>query len=171
MSQATQLKPPPLKTVPDCPPAPTADRVLDQRAEKERELAALETKIGETAYSAVVAGQIGSRALADLQAKIQAARFELECNSAAHAHAIEVDRAAVSAWWQAVHAMPPEEAIAGISKTECCRRCTEANGCVITGSECAHPLKAGWNLNPRHQGNPGVRRLQRAAAQQLGVLR
>lgn len=168
MSPAIQLKPEPMKTVPDHPPAPTAGAVLEQRASKERELAALESRIAETAYAATVSGKAG--ALADLHSKIQAARFELDCNAAAHAHALKADQAAVADWWARIHSMPPEEAIEGISKTECCRRCS-INGCLLTGLECAHPLKSGWNLNPRHQGNPAVRRLHKAAAQKLGVYR
>jgi hypothetical protein len=171
MSPATQLKPPPLEPVlDDHPPAPTAGAVLEQRAAKERELAALESRVGETAYAATISGKAGAAALADLHAKIQAARFEVDCNAAAHAHAIQADKAAVADWWMRVHAMPPEEAIIGITKSECCRRCS-ADGCVISGSECIHPLRAGWNLNPRHQGNPAVRRLHKAAAQKLGVHR
>lgn len=161
----------PSNTVADKPPAPTAAAVLEQRAAKERELAALKSGIGEAAYVAAVSGKAGAQALAVLHAKIQAAQFELDCNAAAHAHAIEADKAAVADWWEQVHAMPADEAIAGIGKSECCGRCDEQSGCVITGAECAHPLKAGWNLNPRHQGNPVVRRLHRAAAQKLGVHR
>lgn len=166
MGPAIQLKP--LKTVPDHPPEPTAGKVAEQRAAKERELAALESLIAETAYAATVSGKTG--ALADLHDKIQAARFALDCNAAAHAYAVEADKTAVAAWWQAVHEMPAEEAIEGLTKTECCRRCSEP-GCVITGQECAHPNKAGPNLNPRHQGNQAVRRLHKAAAQKLGVYR
>jgi hypothetical protein len=158
-------------SVSDRPPAPTADKVLEQRAAKERELAELEAKIGATAYAATVAGKSGTDALAALHSRIQAAQFQIDCNAAAHAHAIEVDKASVADWWQRVHALPAEEAIEGISKTECCRRCSPELGCVITGSECANPLKTGWNLNPRHQGNPVVRRLHKAAAQKLGVYR
>jgi hypothetical protein len=100
------------------------------------------------------------------------ARFSLDCNAAAHAYAIEADKAAVADWWEAVHAMPPEEAISGLTKTECGRRCSESSGCVISGGlECVHPIKCGSNLNPRHAGNPAVRRLFKAAAQKLGVYR
>jgi hypothetical protein len=156
-------------TVADKPPAPTAETVLEQRAAKERELAALESRIGETAYAAAISGKAGAAALEDLHVRIRVARFSLDCNAAAHAYAIGADKAAVADWWQQVHALPADEAIEGITKKECCRRCDEHSGCVITGAECAHPLKAGWNLNPRHQGNPAVRRLHKAAAQQLGV--
>jgi len=159
------------KTVADKPPAPTAGTVLEQRAAKERELAALKSRIGETAYAAALSGKAGAEALAALHSKILAAQFELDCNAAAHAHAIEADKTAVADWWTQVHAMPADEAIAGISKSECCRRCNEQFGCVITGAECAHPLKAGSNLNPRHQGSPAIRRLHKAAAQKLGVYR
>src|SRR4051794_8955646 len=121
------------KAVPDQPPAPTAGAVLEQRALKERELTELQSRSGEAAYAAAVVGKSGSDALAVLHTKIQGAQFELACNAAAHAHAVEVDQATVAAWWQAVHDLPPEEAIAGLSKTECCRRCSEHSGCVITG--------------------------------------
>ena len=168
---AAQTSPGNLKTVADKPPAPTADMVVRQRAAKERELAALRSRIGETAYTAALSGKSGAEALAALHSKIQAAQFELDCNAAAHVHAIEADKAAVADWWTQVHALPADQAIAGISKTECCRRCDENSGCLITGQECGHPLKSGLNLNPRHQGNPAVRRLHKAAAQRLGVYR
>ncbi len=157
--------------VPDHPPAPTAGAVLGQRAAKERELVALEALIGETAYAAAVSGKGGVEALAALHVRIQSARFLVDCNDAAHAYAIQADKAAVADWWKEVHAMPPEEAIEGLTKTECSSRCHEHSGCVITGAECAHPLKAGSNLNPRHQSDPAVRRLHKAAAQKLGVYR
>jgi hypothetical protein len=164
----TQLKPP--KTVPDHPPAATAGVVLEQRGAKENELASLEALIAETAYAATVSGKTG--ALKDLHDKIQSARFAVDCNAAAHSYALEADKAAIAAWWTQVHAMPPEEAIAGITKTECCRRCSEHSGCVLSGGlECLHPLKMGPNLNSRHQGNPAVRRLHKAAAIKLGVYR
>jgi len=150
------------------PPAPTAELVLEQRASKERELAALEARIGEVAYQAAITGKAG--ALDDLHVKIRVARFSLDSNAAAYAYAVEADKAAVAAWWAQVHALAPEEAIEGITKTECCRRCS-IDGCLITQAECAHPLKAGSNLNPRHQNNPAVRRLHKAAAQKLGVYR
>jgi hypothetical protein len=159
-----------LETVPDHPPAPTAAAVLEQRSAKESELAALESRIGQTAYVAAISGKAGAAALTDLHSRIQAAKFELECNAAAHAYAVEADKAAVADWWKKIRTMPPEEAIDGITRTECCRRCSIA-GCLITGAECAHPMKSGTNLNPRHQGNPAVRLLHRAAAQKLGVYR
>jgi hypothetical protein len=157
--------------VPDHPPAPTAGLVLAQRAAKEQELETLKARIGEAAYVAAISGKTGADALAALHAKIQAAQFALDCNAAAHAHAIEADKAARADWWAQVHALPADEAIAGLTKKECCRRCSEAGGCVITGAECAHPLKLGANLNPRHQGNPAARRLHKAAAQKLGAYR
>jgi hypothetical protein len=168
---AAQMSPSNLKTVADKPPAPTAETVLEQRASKEPELAALESRIGETAYAAALSGKSGAEALAALHARIQVAQFAIAASAAAHAHAIEADKGAVADWWQQVHALPADEAIEGITKKECCRRCDEHSGCLITGQECAHPLKAGWNLNPRHQGNPAVRRLHKAAAQKLGVYR
>jgi hypothetical protein len=169
MSPATQLKPPPLEAVSDHPPAPTAAAVLEQRAAKERELASLERTIGATAHAAIVTGK--TSALVDLHGRIQAARFELEASDAAHAFAIKADQAAVADWWAQVHAMPAEEAIEGLSTSECCRRCSEA-GCVLSGGlECIHPSKTGSNLNPRHQGNPAIRRLHTAAAKKLGVYR
>jgi hypothetical protein len=151
-------------------PAPTAGAVLEQRAARQHELAALESLIGETAYGAAVAGKDGVAALAALHSKIAAARFAVDCNAAAHAHALEVDRAALAEWWTEVHAMAPDAAIEGISKTECCRRCS-VDGCLITGAECGHPLKAGQNLNPRHQDNPAVRAQPNAARPFLGVYR
>jgi hypothetical protein len=171
MSAVPAKSPASRQPVSDHPPAPTAGAVLEQRASKERELAALESRIGETAYAATVSGKAGAAALVALHSQILVARFEVDCNAAAHAFAIEVDKAAVADWWDAVHALPADEAIEGIGKKECCRRCDEHSGCVITGAECAHPLKAGSNLNPRHQGSPAVRRLHKAAAQALGVWR
>jgi hypothetical protein len=169
---AAQISPGHLKTVADHPPAPTSDLVLEQRLSKERELAALEARIGEVAYQAAITGKAGAAALDDLHVRIRVARFSLDSNAAAHAHALEVDKGAIASWWQDVHALPPEEAISGLTKTECGRRCSESSGCVISGGlECVHPIKCGSNLNPRHAGNPAVRRLFKAAALKLGVHR
>jgi hypothetical protein len=168
VSAATLARP----TVPDRPPAPTAPAVLEHRDRMERELAELKSRIGQTAYGAAISGKGGAEALATLHAKIQAAEFALAASEAAHIYAGEADRAAVATWREEVNAMPPEQALAGLTRRECCRRCNEANGCVISsGQECLHPLKAGQVLHPRHANKPHVRRLQRAAAEHLGVLR
>jgi hypothetical protein len=156
--------------VPDHPPAPTAETVLNQRASKERELASLERTIGATAHAAIVTGK--TAALADLHARIQAARFALEASDAAYAYALEADKADLAGWWEQIHALPPEEALDGLTKTECCRRCSVDGGCVISsGLECLHPIIAGQNLNPRHQGSEAVRRLHKAARIKLGAYR
>lgn len=98
----------PGKIVPDRPPAPTAGAVLAQRAAKELELAALEAEVGKVAYLAATKGKSGAALLAEQHAKILAARFEIAANSAAHAYAVEADRAAVAAWRDEVNALPPE---------------------------------------------------------------
>jgi hypothetical protein len=156
-------------SVPNDPPKLTAPLVLEQRFMKELELEAGKGRIGAVAYAAVTGGKPAADALAALHGQIQAAEFALACNAAAHSFAVEADQVALDAWWDAVHALPADQAIAGITKTECCRRCGP-HGCVITGAECAHPTKVGV-LNPRHQGNPDVRRLHVAASKLLGAFR
>ena len=86
MSPAAHAKLNPTETAPDRPPAPTADTVLEQRAAKERELAELKSRIGETAYAAAFSGKGGAEALAALHSKIQAAEFALACEAHAGSH-------------------------------------------------------------------------------------
>ena len=62
----------------------------------------------------------------------------------------------------------PKQAIEGITKSDCCRRCSADHGCTITGDACAHPIKVG-RIGPRLQGNPTVKAVYKAAREKLGM--
>jgi hypothetical protein len=157
--------------LPAAPPAPRAPAVLAQREAGVLELAALNAEIAERALPAIEGKPGGKEALTALHDKIRAATFEIDCNAAAHALAVRLDREAVAGWRAAIDAAPAELAVAGVTKTACCRMCGSEHGCIITaGAECAHPILVG-SMNARHQGNSPIRQRHLAAAKKLGVYR
>jgi len=160
------------KVISLAPPAPRALAVVEQRPALERELTDLKLQVAEAALAAYEGNSGGREGLAALDVKIRACGFQIECNTLAHDLALRIDREAVAAWRSQVQA-DPERAVEGITKEKCCRRCSsQAAGCIISGDVCAHPIKAGnGSLPARLQGNPAVRAVHRAAAEQLGVYR
>ncbi len=157
------------KHLPVEPPSPRAPAVLEQRAGLERELSDLKQQIAETALAAYEGNSGGRDGLTALEAKIRACSFQIDCNAAAHELAARLDRDAVSAWMADVQA-DPEQAVEGLTKTECCRRCSPEYGCVITGQACAHPIKVG-TINPRLRDKPVIRAIFKAASEKLKVHR
>lgn len=158
------------KTVPSHPPAARAPAVLERRPALETELAALNSQIGETVLLAYEGLPGAEEKAAELDVQIRALNFKIEHNSAAHAFAVQADKKGAAEWRAQVEAMDPAKAIEGITKKECCRRCSEVFGCVITGVECAHPILIG-QMSPRHQDKPAIRAMYRAAAGKLDLYR
>jgi hypothetical protein len=152
------------------PPAPRAPSVLEQRPALEREMVDLKQRIAETVLAAFEGKPNARENLAALDAKIRAVSFQLDGNAAAHELAERLDREAVAAWRAAIEDADPAEVVGGITRRECCEMCSDAQGCVITGLQCGHPVKVG-TVGPRLMSNPKVRALFRAAAETLGVIR
>jgi hypothetical protein len=153
--------------VPMKPPAPRAPAVLEQRPALERELADLKQQIAEIALSAYEGKAGGRENLAALDSKIRARAFQIECNGLAHALALRLDREAVAAWRANLQANP-KKAVEGITKTDCCRRCSFELGCAISGEACAHPIKV-RGVSPGLRGDPKIRALFNAAAEEIKV--
>jgi hypothetical protein len=146
------------------PPPPRAPAVLKQRAALECELAGLRLQIAVTALAAFEGG--GREQLAALEATIRTVSFQHEAQAAAHELAERLDRGAVAAWRAEVQS-DPNIAIEGITKTTCCRRCSEQHGCTITGAQCGHPIFVG-GVGPRLMADETVRNVYRAAMKKLG---
>lgn len=157
------------QTVPDQPPAARAPAVLERRPVLEAELVTLNSRIGETALLAYEGLPGAEEKAAELDVQIRAVNFKIEHNAAAHAFAIEADKKAAAEWRAQVEAMDPAKAIEGITKKDCCRRCS-ADGCIITGHACAHPVKTG-QLGMQFKSIPAIRALYLAAAKKLEVYR
>jgi hypothetical protein len=151
------------KTVQMKPPSPRAPAVLEQRPALERELADLKQQIAEIALAAYEGKAGGRENLAALDSKIRACTFQIECNGLAHALALRLDRDAVAAWRLALQANP-EKAVEGITKKDCCRRCSLEHGCVISGASCAHPLRG---VSSGLRADPKIRALLNAAAEEM----
>jgi hypothetical protein len=155
------------KAIPRTPPAARAPKVLEQRPVLERELADLKLKVAETALASYEGAPNGRKNLAALHDEIRNVTFQLEGNAAAHDLARRLDREAVAGWFGDLQANP-EKAVEGITKKECCKRCTEQHGCTITGGlQCGHPVKVG-TVGPALMGNPKVRAVFTAAAEKVG---
>jgi hypothetical protein len=157
------------KIVPDHPPAPRAPAVLERRPALEAELAALNSQIGETVLLAYEGLPGAEEKAAELDVQIHALNFKIEHNGAAHIFAVQADKQAAAEWRAQIEAMDPAKAVEGITKKDCCRRCS-AEGCIITGHACVHPVKTG-NLGMQYKSVPAIRALYLAAAKKLEVYR
>jgi hypothetical protein len=153
--------------VPMKPPAPRAPAVLEQRPALERELADLKQQIAETALAAYEGKSGGRENLAALHSAIEVCKFQIDCNQEAHALAVQNDRDAVATWRAKLQANP-KQAVEGITKTDCCRRCSLELGCAISGEACAHPIKV-RGVSPGLRGDPKIRALFNAAAEEIKV--
>jgi hypothetical protein len=156
------------RTIPMKPPAARAPAVLQQRPGLERELADLKQQIGQTTLAAFEVKPDGRKNLMALAGEIHTVTFQLEAAGAAHQLAKRLDAEAVAAWFAALQDNP-KAAVEGITKTECCKRCTEAHGCAITGGlQCGHPVAVG-SVGPALMGNPKVRAVFVAASTKLKI--
>lgn len=148
-------------------PAPRAPAVLEQRPALERELADLKLEIAERALAAYEDKPDARENLAQLVSDIRTIEFQIECNGLAHDLAKRLDREARAEWRRQIE-NDPRQATEGVTKKKCCGLCSAANGCIIAGDACAHPIMVG-GVGPQHQGNPAVRALFTAASKHLGI--
>ena len=112
-------------------------------------------------------GQPGARAaLKEHQAKVDAAKGELELKRDAYDQALEADRTATAARAEAIRAMDPVELVEGIGRDECPSGCSDGE-CLLAGglNRCCHPRKAG--LPPEFSNDSALRAIQAAAMQEL----
>lgn len=137
--------------VPFDPPALTVPAIRKHRAVVEIELAGVKATLP-AALLASARGEPGAReALSVLRQQVQDLEFEIDRNIDAVDLARREDEAAHAAWREAVHALPPDEAIAGLGRDACPRRCLRgvAYGCVLGGgctdasASCWHPVTQG----------------------------
>ncbi|MCK1707625.1 MULTISPECIES: hypothetical protein [unclassified Bradyrhizobium] len=143
--------PPPSQDVPFDPPALTVPAMRKHRSVIELEFAGLKANLP-AALVASARGEPGARAaLSALRRQVQDLEFEIDRNIDAVGLAEQDDVAAHAAWRKAVHDLPPAEAIAGIGRDVCPRRCLRgvAYGCVLGGgctdasASCWHPVTQG----------------------------
>lgn len=163
-------------TVPTEPP-PSRVPAVDRRREIiERELVDLKQQVDERVLACAEGKPDAWKNLADLCAKIRVAEFEIDGLAPARDLAARLDDHALMAWRAEVQTLSPSEIIAGITKDDCCDRCT--NGCVILGAdpsadrnECAHPMRFGFYgpLAARYADNPQVQAVHAAACAKLRV--
>jgi hypothetical protein len=161
------------KIVPDQPPALRAPAVALRLAIAQRELVELKLQIGERGLAVAECKPGAKEAFAALHQKITATAFEIDQFPLARELAARLDDEAIIAWKASVQTLEPEEIVAGITKDECCSRCSGGSGCVITGSDrlagpCAHPLREGLALTRYHE-NPKIVTVFAAACAKLGV--
>jgi hypothetical protein len=163
----------PEKLVAAEPPAPRAPLVLSRLRSVRGELAELKLQIPACALASAE-GKPGAReSLAELGRKISEAEFEIGCHSAARGQAEWQDEQSMAEWKAEVQTLDPAEIVAGISKEQCCSRCTPGN-CVITGSDpyagpCAHPALVGALELQRYVDNPRIAEIYSAACAKLGL--
>src|ERR1700684_1762476 len=158
------------RSVPTEPPASRVPAVLRRQKIVEDELFDLKLEIDELALACVEGKPDGRKNLAALHEKIRVAEFELESLPLARDLAAQLDKQAIAAWRAEVQTLSPNEIIAGITKDDCCDRCS--HGCVILGSDetadqqdCAHPRHG--NLDSRYADDPHVQTLFSAACAKI----
>lgn len=130
-------------------PAATAPSVRDYRRKLELERDALRTGTAELARLAALGDADAKASLAAIPGKIASLQFEIDLNHEAYELAHKRDADAEVAWRASLQSMDPEDLIAGINGSECCRLCqpNTPGGCVITGSypyaaaQCGHPIR------------------------------
>jgi hypothetical protein len=131
------------------PPALTAPHVRAHRRALEARLVELRGTVPAAAL-AIVNKKFGAvGALAALRRKIANVEFEIAANSDAHDLAQAKDAAAHASWRKQVHELPIEQALEGIGRDSCCRRCRPnspggcvlGGGCDVAGTSCLHPVK------------------------------
>jgi hypothetical protein len=162
--------------VPIEPPAQRAPAVLSRLRAAQRELVDLKLRIPECALAAAE-GKPGAReALAALHRGITAIAFEIECSPDARFLAERLDASALAAWRANIQTLPIEQIIDGITRDQCCRRCSTAGACVITGANpyagpCGHPVLVGALEKQSYRDNPKIQAVFAAACAKLGLTR
>lgn len=161
------------RLVPSEPPPSRVPSVLRRKEIVERELVDLKEQIAERVLACVEGKADGRKNLAELREKIGVAEFELDLLPLARKLAVQLDEHAAAAWRAEIQTMSAHEILAGITKDECCHRCSD--GCVILGGdpsadrqECAHPVRTGA-LSARYGDNHQVQTVFAAACAKLGV--
>jgi hypothetical protein len=161
--------------IPLDPPAARAPAVIARLRIAERELSDLKLQVPERVLAVAEGGPGAKEALAALHQKITATAFEIECSGPARELAARLDQNALVAYRAAIQTLPVEQIIEGISKEGCCRRCSGAGRCVITGADpleggaCAHPILTGALELNSHRDNPQIQRVYTAACAKLGL--
>jgi hypothetical protein len=150
------------------PPPPMAPTLLEQVRAAEATIAECESRVGDLALAEAQGTKGATEALAELEAKIAAARAEHTKKNAAHKAALVADRTALEAHQAWIRTLPTETLIAGITREKCASLC-HAGGCSIAcGTNiCMHPRRSG--IPPRYQADRTIRDNHHAA--NLEILR
>jgi hypothetical protein len=161
--------------VPHDPPASRIPAVLFRSRAVQRELDRLKVSAAEIVLDCAEGKPAAREALAEIQAKIALATFEIEYSGKAQDLAAQRDKEAVAAWKADIQALSPQDAVAGITRSGCCTRC-KGGDCVIISadgiaSECAHPVLTRGLFSLRHRANPRIMALYAAACKMVGVVR
>jgi hypothetical protein len=157
-------------------PTLRAPAVISRLRIAERELADLKLQTAEHVLSVAEGKPGAAEGLAALLQKITALAFEIEASPQARELAQRLDQEALTAWRAAIQTLPPEEIISGITRDSCCRRCSAAGACVITGADpfagpCAHPTLVGSLEKQTYLDNPKIQAVFAAACAKLGLTR
>jgi hypothetical protein len=144
------------------PPAPIAPKLLEQANAAEATIAECEAQVGALALAEAQGEAGATENLAELEARIAAARAEHTKKSAAHKAALVADRTARDTHQAWIRTLPTETLIAGITQSKCPNLC-HAGGCAIACgiNTCMHPRRSG--IPPHHQADRTIRDNHHAA--------
>ena len=141
--------------IPLTPPAGIARSVLDHKQKLFAERDNLRAGAAELALKSSQGDTKAQAELAAIPARYAALTLEIDLNAEVYELASKIDADAEGAWRASIHSLAPAEAIEGLNRDECCRRCQPgvSGGCVLSGgapfagSTCMHPTR----LDPFHQ--------------------
>jgi hypothetical protein len=156
-------EPPPLDPVTSiAPPAPIAPKLLEQANAAEATIAECEAQIGGLALAEAQGEAGATEKLAELEARIAAARAEHAKKTAAHKAALVADRTALETHNAWIRTLPTAVLIEGVTAKKCPNLC-HSGGCAIAigANICCHPRRSG--IPPRYQADRTIRDNHHAA--------
>lgn len=148
------------------PPPPIAPKLLEGVSAAEATIAECEGKIGPLALAEAEGTPGASQSLAELEARIAAARADHTRKTAGYKAALVADRSAADTNAARIRALPAETLIAGITREKCPNLC-HPGGCAIGCgiALCMHPRRSG--IPPQHQADSVIRRNHLAANREI----
>jgi hypothetical protein len=148
---------------------PRAPAMVAQVKEAEATLAALSAETPRLALAKAELLPGAHKAYTEHEAKVAAARLDLDAKVGAAEAAAELDRQAATDRRVMIRNADPDDLLEGISALDCCEGCSEAE-CILLGGlpRCGHPSKG--NLPPELMNDQAIHRLRTIAIAEIKAI-
>ncbi|MET4149912.1 hypothetical protein [Bradyrhizobium sp. RT7b] len=148
---------------------PRAPAMVEQVKAAEAVLAALAAETPRLALAKAELQPGAHKAYTEHEAKVAAARLDLDAKIGAAEAAAELDRQAAIDRRLMIRNADPDDLLEGISALDCCEGCSESE-CLLLGGlpRCGHPNKG--NLPPELMNDQTIRRLRTIAIAEIKAL-